>query len=100
MKAKSLLIAGGLVLASYGTAFAQSDEAIRIPINEWTGQHISAHITGSMLQKAGYSIEYVTAGAVPQFAAIAQGERPNSYWSRSGESSLRLSTEMAAGSRA
>ena len=55
-------------------AWADSDETIRIPINEWTGQHISAHITGTLLQKVGYSIEYVTAGAVPQFAAIAEGD--------------------------
>ena len=65
------------VLLSIGMAagaWADSDETIRIPINEWTGQHISAHITGTLLEKAGYSIEYVTAGAVPQFAAIAEGD--------------------------
>ncbi len=52
---------------------AESDDPIKIAINEWTGQHISAHIAGELLKKAGYNVEYVTAGAVPQFAAIAQG---------------------------
>ena len=68
-------VAAVLLSAGMATgAWADSDETIRIPINEWTGQHISAHITGTLLQKAGYSIEYVTAGAVPQFAAIAEGD--------------------------
>ena len=68
-------IAAALVaIASVSGARADSSDPIRIPINEWTGQHVSAHITGTLLQKAGYSIEYVTAGAVPQFAAIAQGD--------------------------
>ena len=68
-------VAGALFAAVSATgAWADSADPIKIPINEWTGQHISAHITGSLLRKAGYNIEYVTAGAVPQFAAIAQGD--------------------------
>ncbi len=74
MKFKSLLIASGLVFAVSLSAATQAADPIKIPINEWTGQHISAHITGSLFKKAGYDIEYVTAGAVPQFAAIAQGD--------------------------
>ena len=61
------------LLLSSGIAHADSSDPIKIAINEWTGQHISAHIAGSVLEKAGYSVEYVTAGAVPQFAAISQG---------------------------
>ncbi len=46
---------------------------IKIAINEWTGQNLSAKIAGSILQEMGMEVEYVTAGAVPQFAAIADG---------------------------
>ena len=53
---------------------AGSDEPIKIAINEWTGQHVTAHYLGNLFEKAGYQVEYVTAGAVPQFAAIAEGE--------------------------
>ena len=63
-----------LTATSVTGAWADSADPIRIPINEWTGQHISAHITGTLLQKTGYTVEYVTAGAVPQFAAIAEGD--------------------------
>lgn len=62
-------IAAGLLIAQ--PAFA--DEPIKIAINEWTGQNLSAKIAGSVLQGMGHEVEYVTAGAVPQFAAIADG---------------------------
>lgn len=74
MKMKSLFFAAGIALAGAGSAYADSSDPIKIPINEWTGQHISAHILGSLFEKAGYSVEYVTAGAVPQYAAISQGD--------------------------
>lgn len=62
-----------LTAGSGGVLAAESDDPIKIAINEWTGQHISAHLAGQLLEKAGYKVEYVTAGAVPQFAGIAQG---------------------------
>mgnify|MGYP001792575099 FL=1 len=72
MKMTTLL---GSAALSLGLATAASaSDPIKIPINEWTGQHVSAHILGTLFEKAGYTVEYVTAGAVPQFAAISQGE--------------------------
>ncbi len=73
MKFTSLFAGAAFVVASATSALAASTDPIKIAINEWTGQHISAHITGEVLKKAGFKVEYVTAGAVPQFAAIAQG---------------------------
>lgn len=73
---RALTVAAFVAAAGFSPATAAAPESadpIRIPINEWTGQHISAHITGELLKKMGYNVEYVTAGAVPQFAAIAQG---------------------------
>jgi glycine betaine/proline transport system substrate-binding protein len=73
---RTLAVVALMASASVPAAFAaapESTDPIKIAINEWTGQHISAHITGELLKKMGYNVEYVTAGAVPQFAAIAQG---------------------------
>lgn len=72
-KLRSLVTGAAFLAASTIGALAASSDPIKIAINEWTGQHISAHIAGQLLEKAGYKVEYVTAGAVPQFAAIAQG---------------------------
>jgi glycine betaine/proline transport system substrate-binding protein len=49
------------------------DEPIKLAINEWTGQHVTTHITGQILEKMGYSVEYVTAGNYPQHSALSDG---------------------------
>ncbi len=67
---RTVLLASVAAVAMQGAAFA---EPIKIAINEWTGQHISAHFAGSLFEKIGQEVEYVTAGAVPQFAALAEG---------------------------
>lgn len=53
-----------------GMAYA---DPIKIAINEWTGQHISAHFAASLFRELGHEVELITAGAVPQFAALAEG---------------------------
>jgi glycine betaine/proline transport system substrate-binding protein len=49
------------------------DETIKLAINEWTGQHVTTHIAGQLLQKMGYKVEYVTAGNYPQFSGLSDG---------------------------
>jgi len=67
-KVLGMALAGGLVSFA-----ANAADTIRIPVNAWTGQNISAQITGELLEELGYEVEYVTAGAVPQISAMAQG---------------------------
>tara|TARA_Y100000588_G_scaffold366937_1_gene433158 strand:- start:57 stop:998 length:942 start_codon:yes stop_codon:yes gene_type:complete len=65
-------IVGGLTLlavSAAGTA-AESDDPIKLAINEWTGQHITTHIAGEVLKRMGYTVEYVTAGYYPQMQAL------------------------------
>jgi glycine betaine/proline transport system substrate-binding protein len=73
----------GTAAASLLAAFSQQataaelgdvDDAIKLAVNEWTGQHITTHIGGSLLEKAGYTVEYITAGNYPQHAALADGD--------------------------
>lgn len=52
----------------------ESPDPIRIAVNEWTGQVLSANIAAEVLRKMGYNVELVIAGALPQLAAIGQGE--------------------------
>lgn len=73
MKSTYMKSVAALGVAMSLAAPAAHADAIKIAINEWTGQHISARIAGSVLQEMGFEVEYVTAGAVPQFAAIAEG---------------------------
>jgi len=65
-------------IALSGTASAQSvpetDEPIKLAMNEWTGQHISTAVAGEVLKRMGYNVEYVTAGYYPQLTALADGD--------------------------
>jgi len=65
------------LLASVSVAQAgsvpESKDPIKLALNEWTGQLVSTYIYGSVLEKMGYKVEYVTAGAVPQFEAMNSG---------------------------
>ena len=75
MRHKSWLpVTLALAVSAGGAAIADSSDTIKIPMNEWTGQNLSARIMGDLLSDAGYGVEYVTAGAVPQFTAMSQGE--------------------------
>ena len=69
---KTLLTAASL-LAVVATGALADEGPIKIAISEWTGQHISAHIAGSTLKEMGFDVEYITAGAVPQWSAFAEG---------------------------
>jgi glycine betaine/proline transport system substrate-binding protein len=51
----------------------ESKEPIKIALNEWTGQNVTAKVLGKIYENMGYTVEYVTAGAMPQFTAMAEG---------------------------
>lgn len=60
------LVAPGVAQA----AVPESEDPIKLAINEWTGQHISTHVAGEVLKRMGYNVEYVTAGYYPQMQAL------------------------------
>jgi glycine betaine/proline transport system substrate-binding protein len=63
------LVATGVQAADMGA----KDEPIKFSLFEWTGQHVTAHITGHILEKMGYTVEFVTAGYLSSGAAVADG---------------------------
>lgn len=68
--ALALLASGGAALAG---DVPENSDPIKVILNDWTGQHVSTKIAGALLKKMGYNIEYVSAGALPQHAGLAQG---------------------------
>lgn len=73
LSAALLLGASTLSMAS-AAEMGAADEPIKLAISEWTGQHITTHIAGSILKSMGYKVEYVTAGNYPQFTALGDGD--------------------------
>ncbi|TIW75626.1 MAG: glycine/betaine ABC transporter substrate-binding protein [Mesorhizobium sp.] len=70
-------IALALVFATHAPAssaeLGAKDDPIKLAMFEFTGQNVSTHIAGQLLEKLGYKIEYVTAGAFASFSGLADG---------------------------
>ncbi len=58
---------------AYAADLGATDEPIKLALFEWTGQHVTAHINGHILQEMGYTVEYVTAGYLASATAVADG---------------------------
>ncbi len=73
--AASLAIGGASLCTQVLAAeLGDVESPIKLAVNEWTGQHVTTHIAGEMLKKAGYEVEYVTAGYMNMYQAMADGE--------------------------
>lgn len=74
-----VLIAGSASLAlQAGPAGAatipESTDPIKLAMNEWTSQNLLTQITGRLLKKMGYNVDYVTAGYTAQLTPLSAGE--------------------------
>ncbi len=74
----ALALLGGLAVSSMAitSSFAdvESNDPIKLTLHDWTGQLLTTKIMGSVLQKAGYNIEYVQADYIAQFAGLKEGD--------------------------
>lgn len=68
-----MLMVSGAADTATASDIPESPDTIKLAMNDWTGQHVTTRIGGELLKKMGYNIEYISAGVVPQFAGIAQG---------------------------
>src|SRR5438128_2003477 len=78
LRRKLLWSAAAVLAAMIGTGaqaadMGAKDKTIKLAMLEWTGQHVSTHIAGQILEKMGYKVEYVTAGNYPEFSGLADG---------------------------
>ncbi|MBQ4826038.1 ABC transporter substrate-binding protein [Leisingera sp. HS039] len=53
---------------------AESSDPIKLTLHDWSGQLINTKIMGSILQEAGYNVEYVQADYIAQFAGLKTGD--------------------------
>jgi len=69
------LAASALTLAAAMPLAAQeSTDPIRMTLHDWTGQLITTTLMGEVLKAGGYSVEYVQADYLAQFAGLETGD--------------------------
>ena len=52
----------------------ESKDPIILTIHDWTGQYITTHIMGRVLEEIGYTVKYQTADYIAQFAGLESGD--------------------------
>ena len=72
------LLTAALLLAAAPTAghaaAPESDQPIKVIVNNWTSQLVLANISGQLLEKLGYKVEYVPSHTQMQYTAMANGD--------------------------
>ena len=76
------------VLAFAGSP--ESNDPIKITIHDWTGQLVTSHLMGDVLESMGYNVEYVTADYIAQFAGLESGDLhvAMEIWETTGKEAL------------
>ncbi len=72
-KTRSVLAILGLCTALPVLA-QESTDPIRLTLHDWTGQLITTQIMGEVLKAGGYTVEYVQADYLAQFAGLETGD--------------------------
>ncbi|HLP69042.1 MAG TPA: ABC transporter substrate-binding protein [Rhizobium sp.] len=92
----AVLLLSGVVLATPSTA-QESTDPIKLTLHDWTGQLVTTNIMGEVLKKAGYSVEYVQADYLAQFAGLETGDLhvAMEIWATTGQEAL--DTAVATG---
>jgi glycine betaine/proline transport system substrate-binding protein len=89
------LAISALALAAAMPALAQeSSDPIKLTLHDWTGQLITTQLMGSVLQKAGYNVEYVQADYLAQFAGLESGDLhlAMEIWETTGREAMDAAT--------
>lgn len=73
---------------------AESSDPIKLTLHDWSGQLINTKIMGSILQEAGYNVEYVQADYIAQFAGLKTGDLhlAMEIWETTGREALDEAT--------
>ena len=86
------LVAVGLAGSGAAVA-AESKDPIKLTIHDWTGQYITTHIMGAVLEEMGYNVEYVQADYIAQFAGLEAGDLhvAMEMWETTGKDAMEAS---------
>ncbi len=78
-KLKITALAGAfLAAAAFGfpakADVPESEDTIKIAINDWTSQYVGSYIIGGVFERMGYDVEYIQADALAMFPAFEMGD--------------------------
>jgi len=74
-------------------AVPESKDPIILTIHDWTGQYITTHLMGRVLEEMGYKVKYQQADYIAQFAGLESGDLhvAMEMWETTGKQALEES---------
>jgi len=72
--AAGVMAVGVALVAPLNAEVPESEDPIILTIHDWTGQYITTHIMGRVLEEMGYKVEYQQADYIAQFAGLESGD--------------------------
>ncbi len=71
----------------------ESKDPIILTIHDWTGQYVTTHIMGRVLEEIGYNIKYQQADYIAQFAGLESGDLhvAMEMWETTGKQAMEVS---------
>lgn len=80
----------GAMTATAALAEVESTDPIKLTLHDWSGQLINTEIMGTILEEAGYNVEYVQADYIAQFAGLKTGDLTLAMeiWATTGQEAL------------
>ncbi|MFZ0485489.1 MAG: ABC transporter substrate-binding protein [Arenicellales bacterium] len=74
-------------------AVPESKDPIILTIHDWTGQYITTHLMGRVLEEMGYNVKYQQADYIAQFAGLESGDLhvAMEMWETTGKQALEES---------
>ena len=74
LKCSAAMLAAAIAAASPAMAEPESQDPIKVTLNDWTGQLITSNIMGEVLKAAGYNVEYIVADYIAAFSGLKTGD--------------------------
>ena len=92
--AASALAAFAAAASPAQAAAPESSDPIKLTLHDWTGQLITTTIMGEVLKSMGYTVEYVQADYLAQFAGLETGDLhvAMEMWETTGRDAMDAST--------
>ncbi len=72
--ATGLMTAAVAVSSPASAGAPESKDPIILTIHDWTGQYITTHIMGRVLEEMGYNVKFQQADYIAQFAGLESGD--------------------------
>ena len=94
---RAAAMAAAIAVLAIGTpaaaAVPESKDPIILTIHDWTGQYLTTHIMGRVLEKMGYNVEYQQPDYIAQFAGLESGDLhiAMEMWETTGKQALDAS---------